>query len=396
MKKSVTFVLLLTLAVAAFGQSVDLGDIEISDLDLTRADLSEAEFYFAGPVDLLVLGVEYMGSEYAALLKYDGRGRVEIAAPAQTTPQGLPYALDLSEVRATLAPDGIRLSNVIADGYYFAGTLVPSADLDLAVAPPIEMGGQAGVSGLAEDVTELRDQVADLRSRVAQAESERDEAREQLGDARSQVSSLEERLRSAGGGPGDALAPAANVRRTVKRGFGGGSAVAGAWSTTGSRLSQTSAGEFYAKYVVPVRQNANELVYTFEGSGASRGWSGYGLHFLASGSEAGNLYGYGSSYLVWITRDPSHTQSDSTFVQLYRSFDDVHMVQLANRAIPRSIDRPFEVTVYVNRSRGTIVLGVDDEPVLAFEDAELIRSGSAVAARSLGAATITDLEVRSR
>ncbi|MFW5814899.1 MAG: hypothetical protein ACOCWX_05575 [Spirochaetota bacterium] len=395
MKNTIALALAFALATAAFGQSVDLGEIEISDLDLTKADLSDAEFYFAGPVDLLVLGVEYMGSEYAALLKYDGRGRVEIAAPAQTTPQGLPYALDLSEVRATLVSDGIRLSNVIADGYYFAGKLVPTSQLDLAVAPPIEMGGEAGDAGLAEDVPELREQVADLRSRVAEVESERDEAQEQLGDARSQVASLEERLQSDRG-PEDALAPAANVRRTITRGFGGGSAASGEWSTSGSRLRQTSASELYAKHVVPVRQNANELVYTFEGSGASRGWSGYGLHVLASDAEAGDLYGYGSSYLVWITRDPSNTQSDSTFVQLYRSFDDVHMVQLASRAIPRSIDSPFGVIVYVNRSEATIVVGVDDEPVLTFEDADLIRSGSEVAARALGPATITDLEVRSR
>ncbi|MFW5744700.1 MAG: hypothetical protein ACOC2D_15600, partial [Spirochaetota bacterium] len=74
----------------------------------------------------------------------------------------------------------------------------------------------------------------------------------------------------------------------------------------------------------------------------------------------------------------------------------VHMVQLASRAIPRSIDSPFGVIVYVNRSEATIVVGVDDEPVLTFEDADLIRSGSEVAARALGPATITDLEVRSR
>ncbi|MFW6261343.1 MAG: hypothetical protein ACOC6J_07140, partial [Spirochaetota bacterium] len=242
MKNTIALALAFALATAAFGQSVDLGEIEISDLDLTKADLSDAEFYFAGPVDLLVLGVEYMGSEYAALLKYDGRGRVEIAAPAQTTPQGLPYALDLSEVRATLVSDGIRLSNVIADGYYFGGKLVPTSQLDLAVASPIEMGGEAGVSGLAEDANELREQVADLRSRVAEVESERDEAQEQLGDARSQVASLEERLQSDRG-PEDALAPAANVRRTITRGFGGGSAASGEWSTSGSRLRQTSASD---------------------------------------------------------------------------------------------------------------------------------------------------------
>jgi hypothetical protein len=108
------------------------------------------------------------------------------------------------------------------------------------------------------------------------------------------------------------------------------------------------------------------------------------------------MYGFGSSYLVWITRDPANTQSDQTFVQLYRSYDDVRMVQLASQAVSASISSPIDVTVYVNRGDGMIVVGVDGEAVITFEDPRIIRSGSAVAVRALGPATVSGLEVRSR
>jgi hypothetical protein len=39
---------------------------------------------------------------------------------------------------------------------------------------------------------------------------------------------------------------------------------------------------------------------------------------------------------------------------------------------------------------------VDEEPVLTFEDPELIRTGSEIVARTLGPATLTNLSVRSR
>jgi len=394
-KKVVIFLLCIFVAVGAFGQAIDLSEIELSDLDLTRADLSEARLYLAGPVDLLIRGVKYMGAEYAALLQYDGLSTVEIAIPSNPS-AAVPYALDLSEVRFSLVSDGIRISNVIADGRYFSGKLVPTADLNLAVSPDITIGGLAGTADLTDDVVALRNEVGELRSQLADAESAKDSAEDQLSDARAQVSSLESRIRTAGSGPADPLAPVSTVTRTVKSGFGGGGVLDGSWSLSGSSLRQSGADQLYSKYSLPVNQNANELVYTFEGAGSASGWSGYGIHFLASGSTDGDLYGFGSSYLVWVTRDPGNTQSDQTFIQLYRSFDDVHMVQVASRAISRSISSPIDITVYVNRSEGAIVLGVDDEAVITFEDSRIIRSGSQVIARALGPASLSGLSVKSR
>jgi len=153
----------------ALAQEVDLSQLDVSRLDLTQADLSEAEFYFAGPVDLLVRRIEYMGAEYAALLKYDGRGNVEVAVPSRTSAAGLPHALDLSEIQLSLGADGIRVGNVIADGFCFSGKLIPQNPPMLAVSPTISMGGVAGTADLTDDVTRLQGQVRDLRSDLAES-----------------------------------------------------------------------------------------------------------------------------------------------------------------------------------------------------------------------------------
>lgn len=403
MKKVIIVLLVLSTASLAFAQNVDLSELDVSQIDLRRADISDADFYFAGPVDLLVRGIEYMGTEYAALLKYDGRGNVEIAVPERTSPRGLPHALDLSEIELSVTTDGLRVSNVIADGYYFSGKLLPQNPPMMAVSPDISRTGVAGAADLGGDITQLQTQVRDLRSDLAQAqageqeaEDRLDDTRSQLADAQSQIASLRSRLERAGAGTEDPLAAAADLQSTLKRGFSGGQSLAGSWSRSGSRLSQSSTDALFAKYGVSVRQSANELLYTFQGTGADRGWSGYGLHFLADNAESAELYGFGTSYLVWVTRDPAHTQSEDSFIQLYRSYDDVRMVQVASRAIPHDISSPLDVSVYVNRGERTIVLGVDDEAVLTFEDPNILRRGSYVAPRALGPATIRNLEVRTR
>jgi hypothetical protein len=221
-------------------------------------------------------------------------------------------------------------------------------------------------------------------------------AQDELSDARNQISSLQSQLQQAGRATDDPLARIADLQRTVKSGFGGGSSLTGSWSLSGTRLRQTATDQLFAKYGIPVRQNSNELVYTFEGSGPNEGWSGYGMHFLASNPDRANSYGFGSSYLIWVTRDPRNTQSESTFVQLYRSYDDVRMVQVASKAIARPITSTTEVMVYVNRAEGSTIVAAEGNPVFTFEDPSIIRSGAYIAPRALGPATLSGLTVRSR
>ncbi len=419
MKKVSILLVCLFVSLGAFGQPVDLDQIELSELDITQADWSEARFYFAGPVDLFVQGITYMGVEYTATLQYDGWETVSIAEPRVASAEGLPYALDLSRIELSLAEDGIVVSNVIADGHYFSGKLIPTPDLDLVVAPEIVMGRSARVPDLTAEVTGLRAEVNDLRVRLAEVQRAKDDLEEQLAAAEEEIAELERQLTGADVAPAATLAtpavasgraPAptlaslatdartaiAGVNRVVMSGFGGGSPILGSWSVNGTRLSQAAADQRFAKYRIPVNQNADELVYTFSGTGQSNGWSGYGIHILASGASNERLYGHGNSYLVWVTRDPERTQSDQTFIQLYRSTSDTHMVQVASRAVNHPITSPLDITVYVNRPEGRIVLGVDDEPLFTYADMGVIHSGTDVVARALGRATLDSLAIKTR
>jgi hypothetical protein len=407
MKIFVSVLLCLALVFPAFSQGIDLGQVDLASLDLRQADLSRASVYFAGPVDLLVTDVYYMGTSYVALLKHDGYGRVEIAVPPTTSPIGMPSNLDLSNITFTLTSDGIQVSNIMADGFLVSGKLVPTPDLDLLVSPPIVLARPPAAS---DDTAALRNQVSSLQRDLSAAQAAKTDADRKAADAdrkaneaNNRISALEIQLRLASSAtPGAAQAPQTAldivraVSRPVKSGWAGGLSARGSWSTVGEALRQTSAGEKFAKYTMPVQQNADELVYTFQGTGNTTSWSGYGLHFLGSGSRQSDMYGYGSSYLVWVTRDPGNTQSDKTFVQLYRSYDDVRMVQLASKAIVESIGATLDITVYVNRRTGIVGVGVGTTPVIEFYDPSVIRSGTHVAGRALGQATITNLKVMSR
>ena len=419
MKKVTILLVCLFVSIAAFGQPVDLDQIELSQLDVSRADWSGARFYFAGPVDLFVQGITYMGVEYSAVLQYDGGETVSIASPQVASAEGLPRMLDLSQIELSLAEDGVVVSNVIADGFYFSGKLIPTPDLDLVVGPEITMGRSAAAPTRSDEVSGLQGEVNDLRRRLAAAETEKTALEAQLAAAGAEIAELERRLAEATpeATPATAVAPVpattravpalaslatdarsaiAGVNRVVTSGFTGGSPIVGSWSLAGDQLNQSAPDQRFAKYRVPVNQNADELVYTFSGIGEANGWSGYGIHILASGATNERLYGHGNSYLVWVTRDPERMHSDQTFIQLYRSTSDTQMVQVASVAVGHPITSPLDITVYVNRPEERIILGVGDEPLFSYADADLIRSGTDVVARALGRATLNTLSVKTR
>lgn len=409
-----------------WAQSVDLEQVDLSMIELDKADLSQVKFYFNGPAQFLVRDVYYDGMYYAAVLDYDGQGTFSIKVPNSTSVTGLPMSLDLSKIDVSLTNQGLRLRNVVADGYRFSGELVPNPQLALEIDPPVVVLGpveeapavattdvdqlQRQVSQLRGEVRDLERQVDQQESAIAQREEEVQSKTQEVASKDSEISaknreiarlerriaSLERQQPAAASGAMTPLQMAAQVDRTVKSGFSGGESVTGSWRASGSTLTQTDSGQLYAKYVVPVRQNASELVYQFSGNTTSSGWSGFGLHFLGSQTTLGQGYGYGSSYLVWVTKDPARTQTDQTFIQLYKSYDDVRMIQVASKAIDVPISRSVDVGVYVNRSQNTIYIGVNNEPVIEFTDANMYRSGTAVAARALGSARFSGLSVKAK
>lgn len=411
MRKVLVIFIALCIGATAFAQSIDLEDVDLSMIELDKADLSQVKFYFNGPAEFLVRDVYYDGSYYAAVLDYDGRGTFTLKVPQSTSADGLPMALDLSEVDVTVTDSGLRLANVVADGYRFSGELVPTPQLALQIDPPVTVLGaveeemvaaaeSTDVGDLQRTVTQLQGEIDSLERELEQRDRAVGAREDEIASRNAEIARLERRIANLQAEtPPAAMAPlevVAAVDRTVKSGFSGGEAILGDWRASRTRLIQTDSDQLYAKYVIPVRQSSSELVYQFSGNATGSGWRGFGLHFLGSSSSLGEGYGYGSSYLAWITRDPAFTQTDETFVQLYKSFNDVRMVQLASEAIDIPINRNMDVTVYVHRDTGSIHIGVNGEEVLDFTDTNLYRSGNAVAARALGSAQFTALEVRTK
>jgi TolA-binding protein len=408
MKKSVVVLCLLCLALTGWAQQVDVQDIDPAQVDLNKVDLSGIEFFFNGPLQLYVSGLGYGDQTYDAVLDYSGGGTVAVSAPLVVGTEGKPREIDLSQASVQVDQSGIRLRDVIVDGYNYSGRLAVTKDNRLAVQS-ITRGQR--VSLTAGRAAELESEIGRLEVSLQQKDDriarlnrqleQRPEA-EQVRELRAQIQELEtqaerqnERIAelqnvAAGLRTEDWMTASQRLRTLLLSGFGKGSVVSGTWNVSGGAAAQTGAQQLYAKYAMPVRQDAGELLFSFTGSAQGSGKRGYGLHFLASGSTA-NGYGYGNSYLVWVTRDPSHYQNDMTYVQLYRSYDDVRMVELASAAVPPTITSRSDLQVYVKRDEQTISVALDGRQVLRFRDPNMIRSGSQVAARAMGAVRLENL-----
>ncbi len=380
MKKAFVFVCMLSAAVLS-GQdhrliTIDLSQISLDDLNPVDADLSRAQLHFAGPIELMISNITYEGVSYAALLRFDGIDTVEVLPPFTMSPEGMPSAIDLSEVRITIQDDGLYLSNVIADGFYFSGNLVPTEDLNLVVAPPVYLDGIVEDRG--DEVQQLMQQLQAERAARAAIEQE-------LAAAQQELSELGHRPAAIPGvsGEGDML----------HSGWIGGTAALGSWSLDGRALHQQDGRQVFAKYVVPIQQNANHITYTFNGRGETSGRAGFGLHILASRSANSDLYGFGSSYLVWVTRNPASYGTEQTFVQVYRSRSDVDMVEVANVGISSFIGTDQNYAIHVDRPGGIITVSVNGEEVLQYTNSSPLAAGSVVAARAMGEASFSDLAV---
>jgi hypothetical protein len=410
MKKLTVVLSLLCLALAGWAQQVDVQEIDPADIDLNKVDLSGIEFFFNGPLQLYVSGVGYGDETYAAVLDYSGGSTVRVSAPQVVGTEGKPREIDLTQANVRVDQRGIQLQDVIVDGYSYSGWLAVTPDNRLAVRSitrgervvatarrvselETEIGRlEAGVQQKDERIARLNrqleqrpeaEQVKELRAQVRELENQAERHNERVMELQAEVAGLRtEQWKTA----------PQRLRSVLLSGFGEGSSLSGTWNVSGGAAAQTDAGQLYAKYAVPVRQDTAQLLYSFTGAAQGSGRRGYGLHFLASGSTA-NGYGYGNSYLVWITRDPAHYQSDKTYVQLYRSEDDVHMVELASATIPPAITSRNDIQVYVNRDEQTISVAVDGRQVLSFRDPNPILRGSRVAARAMGTARLENLLV---
>ena len=387
LKKAAVFAIGLLVTLGAFGQvTVTLDDVDASMIDPARVDLSAASILFHGPVEFYVTGIRYEGMTFTAILEYDGGETVRVRAP-EFFYDGLPAAIDLSRVTAELVADGIRLNNVVIDNDRYSGILAPTAVATRLAVHSLWMDAPGAASDSVV-IDQLEREIGVLRDELS--ESER-----MLREKEREIARLADRPVVRPPEDVGAAWATANDRLTRVRlsGFAAGTAASGSWTTTAAQTAQTDADELYAKFVVPGQHGANETLVTLEARATGSGWRGYGVHFLASGSTRPWLYGYGRSYLVWVTRDPERYQTDATYVQLYRSSSDVDMVLVASKMVPESIGSNNRVQVHADRTTNELTVTMNGRHLFSFTDRGFLRSGTNVALRALGSITFTGLRV---
>ncbi len=365
-------------------------------------DLSDAIVTIAGPEEVYIRNIYYAGEQLSVTLRYDGRVGALVQGPYYRSGKLLQDYYDLGHVELTLQPNGtILVENVMLnENTAYSGTFAWEGGSQLAVASywrsdvPTTQTEQRLVQTRRE-LTQTRQELMSARRDLEGTEVELAETEDRLETSLREVATLEGQVRTLR--RQRALPEVELPTRTVKSGFSGGRTLTGSWSITSSRARQTDGEQLFAKYRIPVTQSSSELLYEFTARATGSGWIGYGMHFMASGAGQGDRYPYGDSYLVWLTRDRAYYGTDDTYMQLYRSYGDERMVQVASAAIPQSIASRHTVRVLYSRTTGEATMWVDEVQIATYPFDSPLRRGSEVVLRSLGAPVeFTGLTVKSR
>src|SRR6056297_67186 len=371
---SVFFIVLLIAAAPSMAQDIDLSEIDPADIDYSKVDLSDVEFYFNGPIEIFIGGLEYGGKRYVAKLDYDGGRTVKVEAPVVKKTGMRPQAIDLSDVMLAPGEKGVVLRNVIIEGKRFSGEVIPAKGNTLKLA-------SYSVEGKARGAEE---RLAEYRQKISEKERE-------LRVRDNKITRLENRIDSR---RSEKDVMGQTFSRTLTDGFKSARNTLGDWSRSGGNLEQDDNSQRFAKYLVSQSQSADVLKYSFSTRARNNGWRGAGLHFLVSGSDKASGYGLGKSYLCWVTRDERAMQTDKTYIQLYKSMDDVKMIEVKSTITDFDIAKGIDVDIYVDKAKDAITVAANGEEMFTFTDNDFYSYGNAIAFRSLGRARFEDFSLK--
>ena len=379
----ISVLFILPLAAESGDNTLDPSKIKLSELDL-----SEAELFFEGPVELYLSNIQYRGSSYAAVLEYDGVSTIDLRVPKSRGRGGKPRSIDLSGVSLSLEERGVVVKGLSVDDTSYQGTFAFRPEESEFVLKAVRKNGKS------LDQNEIRS----LKHVISRQEGRIEELETDIERKDSTIISLNSKLRKMQNG---AQTDFEEIRRRLSRpihsGFSSGSDhIWGQWSLEESDLTQGDGENYYAKYSIPLLQSNDEYLYSFRASTKEEGWAGYGLHFLASEVEAADRYLYGSSYLVWVTRDYRHNATERTFVELYRSNGDEKMIRLVSEAVYEDINEKPKISIHSSRPEKRITVYANGQRVFSFEDKRMLREGDMVALRSFGEASFSEFTVHGR
>lgn len=335
------------LAAAGLGLRPELDRLEreAGRLEETVSDLRTENEFLRGEVERLTARVNEL----------ETGGAAEITSRLESLSQ------QLAEVEA-------RLSEEIAAAGETAGAAEPGA------------GGAGAASGDGSDADEeLRRRIAELELRNAELRAEKLE--------------LQDRILAeiAGGGLVGMMGP--RLRSTILDDFSEARVQLGEWRLDGRSAVQTDPEQYFAKLMLPAPQRTRPTLYRFSARAADDGWVGLGLHLFVE--ETGRTgYGLGRSLLVWFTRDPEVYGTQHTYLQVYRSDDDVNMARVADALIAEPIDEELDIEILFEPATDYITIAVNGRDKLRYRTWFGIDEGTGVALRSLGRADFRNLSVR--
>ena len=170
----------------------------------------------------------------------------------------------------------------------------------------------------------------------------------------------------------------------ISSGFSKGASRIGTWQIENDSLIQRDSSALYAIYSIPLAQEKNSYLLSFSMKAQGSGWIGGGLHIFSKSSSLQKSYGHGASFLIWLTRDSSFYRNNSTYLQLYQSYDDVTMIQLASISIAEDISTDLAIDVFYNRDLEILSVSINGDLKLFFPIKNFTTEGTEVAFRALG------------
>ena len=250
---------------------------------------------------------------------------------------------------------------------------------DTAAEAPSEGDRTEGRTEEAGPNAETEQTIQELRNRIADLQERQETVREEV-------------LSEVIGGRYVALM-SENLTTELADGFDeNGTAQIGSWAVAEGALLQRDPNQYFAKYLVEVPQSPRRTLYRFTAASLDEGWVGVGLHIFVSNVDKRG-YGLGDSLLIWFTRDPAVYGTENTFLQVYRSSDDVNMGRVAGAMISEPIADSLDVAILYEPDTGYLTVSVNGEDKIRYRAWFDITRGVQIALRTLGRARFDEFTV---
>lgn len=240
-------------------------------------------------------------------------------------------------------------------------------------------------------LAEVEERLLEEGERLASSEQARFAAEESLADALAAL----EAARATGAVVSGAASPStgylagwsldtSRFKTKLRDGFDGSVSRMGSWRIKGATAAQTDASQYFSRLELPLAQGKATTLYRFTTRSSGTGWVGIGLHLYVENVRKKYGYGEGRSLLVWFTRDRAARGDDATYLQLYRSDDDVVMERMFDAELRDGLEVPRVVEVVYDPVAEYIAISVDGVLRIVYKTFFGRDSGATVSLRTLG------------